>query len=74
VTTGKVVALGLAAGVGLSVLASRSLSGRMQGMGTPDPYLFVSVPAILIVATLLACFLPARSATRIQPVDALRHD
>jgi hypothetical protein len=74
VTTGKVVALGLAAGVGLSVLASRSLSGRMQGMGTPDTYLFVSVPAILIVATLLACFLPARSATRIQPVDALRHD
>jgi predicted permease len=73
-TTGKVVALGLTVGLGLSILASRSLSGRMEGMGTADPYLFVSVPVILIVATLLACFLPARSATLIQPVDALRQE
>jgi len=73
-TTGKVVALGLAVGLGLSILASRSLSGRMEGMGSPDPYLFISVPVVLIVATLLACFLPARSATLIQPVDALRQE
>jgi hypothetical protein len=74
VTTGKVVAVGLASGVALSVLASRSLSGRMEGMGTADPYLFVSIPFILILATVLACFLPARSATLIQPVDALRQE
>jgi ABC-type antimicrobial peptide transport system permease subunit len=61
-------------GLGLSILASRSLSGRMEGMGSPDPYLFISVPVVLIVATLLACFLPARSATLIQPVDALRQE
>jgi predicted permease len=74
VTTGKVVALGLAVGLGLGILASRSLTGRMEGMGAPDPYLFISVPVVLIVATLLACFLPARSATLIQPVDALRQE
>lgn len=74
VTTGKVVAVGLGVGVALSLLASRSLSGRMEGMGTADPFLFVFVPVILIVATLLACFLPARSATLIQPVDALRQE
>jgi len=74
VTTGKVVAIGLAVGIVLSIVASRSLSGRMEGMGTADPYLFISIPIILISATLLACFLPARSATLIEPVDALRQE
>jgi putative ABC transport system permease protein len=74
VTTGKVVAVGLACGIALSVLASRSLSGRMEGMGSADPYLFVAIPVVLIVATMLACFLPARAATLIQPVDALRQE
>jgi ABC-type lipoprotein release transport system permease subunit len=46
----------------------------MEGMGTGDPYLFVSIPVILIVATMLACFLPARAATLIHPVDALRQE
>lgn len=74
VTTGKVVAVGLAIGIILSIVASRSLSGRMEGMGTADPYLFVSIPLILIVATVLACFLPARSATLVEPIDALRQE
>jgi predicted permease len=73
-TTGRVVALGLVAGLALSVVASRLLRGRMEGMGAADGYLFVAVPLILIVATLAACFLPARSATLIQPVEALRHE
>ncbi len=46
----------------------------MQGMGTADPLLFAIVPGLLIMATLAACILPARSATRIQPVEALRHN
>lgn len=46
----------------------------MEGMGTADPLLFLSVPAVLIAATVAACFLPARSAARIQPMEALRHD
>jgi ABC-type antimicrobial peptide transport system permease subunit len=71
---GRVLAIGLAVGLGLSLLASRLLADRMQGMGTAGPLLFVSVPAVLIAATIAACFLPARSATRIQPMEALRHD
>lgn len=58
----------------LSVLASRVLADRMQGMGTGDPVLFVLIPALLVVAALSASFLPANSATRIQPMEALRHD
>lgn len=73
-TTGRVLAIGVAAGLALSVLATRLLAGRMEGMGTADPYLFVSVPLVLTVATLLAYFLPAQTATQIQPMEALRHE
>jgi ABC-type antimicrobial peptide transport system permease subunit len=73
-TTGRVLGVGLLLGLGLSILVSRLLVGRMEGMGTADPLLFVATPALLIAATLAACFLPARSAIRIQPMEALRHD
>jgi predicted permease len=72
--TGRVLAIGLLAGLGLSILASHLLANRMEGMGTPDPLLFLAVPALLIAATMGACFLPARSAIRIQPMEALRHE
>jgi predicted permease len=72
--TGKILAVGLFVGLALSILASRLLAERMQGMGTADPALFVVVPLVLIVATFAACFLPARSATRIEPMEALRQD
>jgi putative ABC transport system permease protein len=72
--TGKILAVGPLVGLALSILASRLLAERMQGMGTADPALFVVVPLVLIVATFAACFLPARSATRIEPMEALRQD
>ncbi len=72
--TGRVLFVGLCVGLALSIFGSRMLADRMQGMGSADPLLFVVVPGLLIVATMLACFLPARSATRIAPVEALRHD
>jgi ABC-type lipoprotein release transport system permease subunit len=50
------------------------LAERMEGMGKSDPVIFLLVPGTLIVATILACVLPARSAIRTQPMEALRHD
>jgi predicted permease len=72
--TGRVLAVGLLVGLGASILATRALADRMAGMGKPDPVLFVLVPAVLIAATIAACVLPARSAIRTQPMEALRHD
>jgi ABC-type lipoprotein release transport system permease subunit len=43
-------------------------------MGTADPLLFAFVSAVLAIATIAACLLPARSATRVQPMEALRHE
>jgi ABC-type antimicrobial peptide transport system permease subunit len=74
VGTGRVLAIGLFIGIVISIAASRMLAGKMQGMGASDPFLFVAVPAVLIIAALGACFLPAHGATRIQPMEALRHD
>jgi predicted permease len=74
VATGRVLAIGLFIGITISAAASRMLAGKMQGMGTSDPLLFVAVPAVLIIAALTACFLPARGATQIQPMEALRHE
>jgi len=73
-SAGRVLLIGLVAGVGLSLLASRMLAERMAGMGKSDPVIFLLVPVTLIVATILACVLPARSAIRTQPMEALRHD
>jgi predicted permease len=73
-TAGRVLAAGLLVGLALSIVASRMLTGRMEGMGTADPLLFVLICAVLAVATMAACFLPARSATRVQPMEALRHE
>ena len=70
----RVLAVGLIVGLVLSVVASRMLPDRMQGMGTGDPVLFVLIPALLVAAALSASFLPAHAATRIQPMEALRHD
>jgi predicted permease len=74
ISTGRVLFVGLVAGVGLSLLASRMLAERIEGMGKSDPVIFLLVPVTLIVATVLACVLPARSAIRTQPMEALRHD
>jgi ABC-type antimicrobial peptide transport system permease subunit len=73
-STTRLLLIGLFAGVTLSVIAGRALASRMQGMGAADFWLFILVPAVMIITTFAASFLPARSATRIEPMRALRQE
>jgi putative ABC transport system permease protein len=64
------VALGLAAAFGLT----RWMKTLLYGVGTTDPSTFAVVASMLIVVALLACWIPARRATKIDPLTALRQE
>ena len=65
-------AAGLAAGLPLAALIARTLGGLLYEVSAFDPLVFISAPAVLAAAALAACYLPARRATRIAPLIALR--
>jgi predicted permease len=64
--------LGAALGVAGAVATTRFLSSLLYGVAPLDPATFVGVVAVLIVFTLVAAWLPARRATRVDVVDSLR--
>ena len=66
------VVAGSAVGVGLAILATRALRGWLYGITPTDPVTFLAVPAGFALVAALACWLPARRATRVDPVVALR--
>jgi putative ABC transport system permease protein len=74
VAIARVLAIGLFTGLAVSIFATHALANRMEGMGTGDLSLFALVPIVLIAATLVACLLPARAATLVHPIEALRHE
>ena len=66
------VALGAVAGLLAAAASSRVLASFLYGITTDDRLTFVAAPLVLIVVALVACWLPARRATRIDPIQALR--
>ena len=63
---------GVAIGLLLAVATGELLSGMLYEVGSLDPIAFSTAPLVLAAATLLATWLPARRATRISPMTALR--
>jgi predicted permease len=63
---------GVAIGLVLAIVTARILSGILYEVGALDPVAFSVAPLLLTVAALIATWLPARRATRIDPVQALR--
>ena len=69
---GALVGIGLAAGVGAALLASRAATGLLYGIRSTDPVTLGCAVALLGAVALLASYIPARRASRISPVTALK--
>ena len=66
--------IGAAIGVGAALMLTRGLSGMLYGVTTTDALVFAGVPLLLIAVSALASYVPARKATRIDPLAALRYE
>jgi ABC-type antimicrobial peptide transport system permease subunit len=65
-------AIGIAIGLTLALTVTRLLASFLYGVSPFDLATFTGVPVLLGLVTLLACWLPAKRATRVNPIEALR--
>ncbi len=71
--TAVLVAMGLALGGGLAYLATQLIVSRLYGVAPQDPLTMALAIAVLLLVALGATYLPARRASRLDPIVALRH-
>jgi ABC-type antimicrobial peptide transport system permease subunit len=69
-TIGVAVAIGLA----VAFFATRLLASQLFGVSATDPVTFTIVPLVLAAVALAACYIPARRASRVDPLIALRSE
>ena len=70
----RLVLLGIGIGLVASLGISRLIASQLWGVSAHDPLTMVVVPILLLVIGVLACWIPARRATRVSPVTALRYE
>jgi putative ABC transport system permease protein len=75
VRQGGLVALaGIAIGLAAALIGGRLIESLLYGVSSRDPGVFATTTLSLLAVALLACWLPARRAARLDPLDALRTD
>ena len=69
-----IVGIGLIAGLAASLIGTRAIANLIVGIKPSDPVTFLTVVFILAAIALIACWIPARRATRVSPLTALRYE
>ena len=70
----RLVGIGIALGIAGGAVLSRALSAWLFGLSPFDPIAYVTVSLVLVAVALLACHIPARRATKVDPLVALRYE
>ena len=70
----RLALLGVALGFIAAFAVTRLMTSLLFGVQPTDPITFIAVPALLMAVALLACYIPARRATRVDPIIALRYE